>query len=276
MIPKVSLKRIKLPENVTEFKLRPIKVEHLIYRDRIFRPVPEPSNNLIKAEPVEQNLPVTKIQSSNLLGTKTSFNVLTKKSKKIAKKKKSKLPIISSVQSLHPKEIAKKLKRENPPPPPEDPTPETIDPNFEFIDVVTILCKTCNRLMPLSYYHYHIKTRFHLFFIKFPQFKNEKVSRQQRVSEGQIFNKMRLWCDVCKQVVIGSYYEMHSKNKTHLFYLENPDMRLDKQKRVHSRKFNKNEDVLSISESKVMICDYCRQGFRKKYVKLCKKTFNSI
>lgn len=249
----------KVSENTTN-ELKGTSVFHQQENESLF----------IKSEPIEQKCLSNSqsIDGFKYYEAEVTRKILAKVPKPLrkSKKKKSAVPIISSVASLHPNEIAKKIRKYNPPPPPPNPTPENIDPNFEFIDHQQILCKTCNRQMHPSYYHIHIKSKLHSFLIAYPQFRNEKTKRQQKLSEGQIFVKMRLWCDVCRQLVYANFYERHTRLKGHKFYLENPDLRLNKSRITKTRKINLEDDVLSSKDVKIMICDYCRKGFRKKHL----------
>lgn len=256
MKPSVCLIRMKLPPNVNRIYLSPQELKNETKCE----------NKITSILPKFINSKPAKLKASKIISKPSQVKKI--KPKKI--KKMSNIPVIASVQSLHPKEIAKKLKKENPPPPLEDPTPENIDSTCEFIEFGNIFCKPCNRIMKPFYYHRHIKSKYHDFLIKFPQFRSEKRQRQQRLSEGKIMARWKIWCEVCSNFFTANIFEHHIvSNKTHQFYLANPDLRPNKVrvKEYRTKLLNTENDLLCGSRKfDWMICDYCRKAFRKKYL----------
>lgn len=181
-----------------------------------------------------------------------------------SKPKTSSIPIITAVVSLHSSIIT----QENPQS--DYPTPENIDSNFEFFDEFRIFCKTCNRVMNLSNYKHHIYSKYHKFFIDFPEFRSEKRTRQQRVRECQLFINMKLWCDICCQYVKTDNWRKHVACKMHQFLFENPEFRSNKKRGMAAGKKTFHLKDVSVNEMKrkirSLICDFCRKTFRVKEV----------
>jgi hypothetical protein len=73
------------------------------------------------------------------------------------------------------------------------------------IDRRQIHCKHCNRLMKKIYYRYHKGSKFHKFYMKYPQFRPHELKRQRKLSEGQLLNRIRVLCDVCNINVCARY-----------------------------------------------------------------------
>lgn len=136
------------------------------------------------------------------------------------------------------------------------------------IPVETITCESCNRIMKASHHPFHLQTSYHKFFLEFPQFRSDKIQRQQKLTENDLLRKLKIPCDICERKIVAKCFRNHLKSTSHKFYVANPTAERKGKRKPRSKTEDLSNDLLVENldprKSKPYICDYCRKKFFKK------------